>query len=106
MLELHDVTYLRGAYPVLDLSSSDKMLDVLEQAAGDTVTTVVADLVSALVDALGANSGDHAGRHIAALMGLVDPPTFTGGAWAVPLATADVPRFLGNPLRAIGCYHV
>ena len=106
LLALYDVTYLRGAYPVLDLSSSDKMLDVVEQAAGDVVDTVVADLVQALTDALGAGSGSHAGRHLGALLGLVAPPTFGGGTWPVDLVTTNVSQFLGNPLRAIGCYHV
>ncbi|MCU0924506.1 MAG: hypothetical protein MUF44_00255 [Hydrogenophaga sp.] len=102
VLQMRDVACARGSWPVLDLSSADAVLDGLGAVAGNAIQQFIEQGLGLL------DGGTHAGRRVAALLGLVPPATHSGaGAWPVPLLTApdQIATFLGDPLGAIGRYH-
>lgn len=102
VLQLRAVQCARGQWPVLDLSSADAVLDGLGAVAGNAIQQFIEAGLGL------ADGGTHAGRRIAALMGLVPPASHAAaGAWPVPLLVAadQITAFLGDPLGAIGRYH-
>lgn len=102
LLQLREVSCARGSWPVLDLSSADAVIDGLGAVAGNAIQQLIEQGLGLL------DGGTHAGRRVAALMGLVPPSSRAApGAWPVPLLTdaAQISAFLGDPLGAIGRYH-
>lgn len=100
VLQLRGVECARGSWPLLDLSSADAVIDGLGAVVGNAIQQQIEQGLGLL------DGGAHAGRRIAALIGLV-PPSGVTGAWPVPLLTSVdlIAQFLGDPLGAIGRYH-
>ncbi|MGE0098893.1 MAG: DUF6603 domain-containing protein [Hydrogenophaga sp.] len=100
VLQLRGVECARGSWPLLDLSSADAVIDGLGAVVGNAIQQQIEQGLGLL------DSGTHAGRRIAALIGLVPPSAFTG-TWPVPLLASveRIAQFLGDPLGAIGRYH-
>ena len=100
VLQLTGVECARGSWPLLDLSSADAVIDGLGAVVGNAIQQQIEQGLGLL------DAGTHAGRRIAALMGLV-PPTGAAAGWPVPLITSvdRIAQFLGDPLGAIGRYH-
>jgi hypothetical protein len=100
VLQLRGVECARGSWPLLDLSSADAVIDGLGAVVGNAIQQQIEQGLGLL------DGGAHAGRRIAALIGLVPPAGITG-AWPVPLLTSVdlIAQFLGDPLGAIGRYH-
>lgn len=102
LLQLRGVECARGSWPLLDLSSADAVIDGLGAVVGNAIQQQIEQGLGLL------DGGTHAGRRIAALIGLVAPSSASGlGAWPVPLLTHvdRIAQFLGDPLGAIGRYH-
>ncbi|MCP4424813.1 MAG: hypothetical protein GY803_09995 [Chloroflexi bacterium] len=102
MIHLVNLQCLRGSWPVLDLSAAEAALDGFSSAVGSFIQEQLENALG------GSGSGEHAGRHVAALLGLLPPTDPTAPAtWPVPLAvdTVNLTAFLGDPLLAVGCYH-
>ena len=102
MLELVDMACAQGTWNTVDLTSGKVFLEQLEDLTNSLIRQEIQSLFKT------ASGTDHAGKHIAALLGLV-PPTDPAAPspWPVDTAidVANLPAFLGNPLSAIGCYH-
>ncbi|MBL8329112.1 MAG: hypothetical protein JNJ71_09695 [Rubrivivax sp.] len=101
-LRLLGVDCARGSWPVLDLSSADAVMDGLGAVASNLIQQQLEQGLGLL------DGGTHAGRRVAALLGLVAPQA--GGApaiWPLTLPThaSRIADFLGDPLGAIGRYH-
>lgn len=99
---LHRVDCVRGHWEVLDLTSADAVIDGLQDVAGQLIQQLLEQGLGLIA------AGDHPGRRVAALLGLVAP--HAGGApavWPVPLATdgAHIGDFLADPLAAVARYH-
>ncbi|MFW5902185.1 MAG: hypothetical protein ACOCTS_03985, partial [Thermodesulfobacteriota bacterium] len=101
-LELVNVRSNAGSWPVIDLSSGKEILEQLENIAETVITNQIQQLLG--TDA----AADHAGKHVAALLGLI-PPTHPArpDPWPADLAVSidRLADFLGNPLAAVACYH-
>ena len=101
-LALRGVECARGSWPVLDLTSADAILDGLGAVASNLIQQQI-EAGLAL-----ASGGSHAGKRVAALLGLLAPTAAGAPApWPVPLATdaTRIAQFLGNPLAGIARYH-
>lgn len=101
-LKLINLSCARGSWPVLDLSSADAVIDDLSSLASTIIQTQIENALTGSTPAL------QAGRHVAALLGIVRPSSAAApDPWPVPLvfAPAQVAQFLGDPLGAIACYH-
>ncbi len=101
-LELVDVRSNQGNWPTLDLTAGQTFIEGLEDIANSVISEQVNNLLGA------ATESNHAGKHIAALLGII-PPTSdtTPSPWSPDLviSTSQITEFLGNPLAAIACYH-
>lgn len=91
VLAAHDVTIAAHSYPVLDLTNSQALADVVGSAVGDLADQVLGHLGDAL-DA------------VAALLGVTAPP-LPAGAPAWPVDLVSLPTLLADPLGAIIDYH-
>ncbi len=101
-LALRNVQCARGSWETIDLSSADAVLDGIGGVASNLIQQQIEQGL-----ALGAG-GQHAGRHVAALLGLVAPTAGSAPSpWPVTLVTdsARITQFLGNPLAAVARYH-
>lgn len=102
VLQMRDVACARGSWSVLDLSSADAVLTGLGAIAGNAIQQFIEQGLGLL------DASTHAGRRIAALIGLVPPNALSAaGAWPVPLLAdaAHITVFISDPLGAIGRYH-
>ncbi len=99
---LRNVECARGTWAMLDLTSADAILDGLGAVASNLIQQQIEQGLAL------ATGGSHAGKRVAALLGLLAPSA--GGAptpWPVPLATdaTRITQFLGNPIGAVARYH-
>lgn len=101
-LELVDVRSSQGNWPTLDLTAGQTFIEGLEDIANSVISEQLNNLLGA------ATESHHAGKHIAALLGIIPPTSHTTPSpWSPSLviSTDRLSTFLGNPLAAIACYH-
>jgi len=100
--ELVDVRSAQGNWPTLDLTSGQAIILGLEDMANGIITEQINNLLNSTTDSA------HAGKHIAALLGIIPPTSATIPTPWLPELTVSISRlseFLANPLAAIACYH-
>jgi hypothetical protein len=99
---LRNVECARGTWPLLDLTSADAILDGLGAVASNLIQQQIEQGLAL------AGGVSHAGRRVAALLGLVAPSVVgVPAVWPVVLVTeaSRIAAFLGNPLAAVARYH-
>ncbi|MCF6281804.1 MAG: hypothetical protein L3J28_06255, partial [Candidatus Polarisedimenticolaceae bacterium] len=100
--ELVDVRSAQGNWPTLDLTSGQAIILGLEDMANGIITEQIHQLLNSATDSA------HAGKHIAALLGIIPPTSATTPEPWLPELTISISRlteFLANPLGTIACYH-